>query len=183
MIQGGNLPELRRECAQRLMEIGFDGYGFGGWPIGSDGRLVDMVGFVAELVPPDLPLHGLGIGKPENLVQAYRQGYGTFDCVLPTRDGRHRRLYRFREPLHKTTLEGNGFYEFLYLDHERSRRNAGPIEEGCDCPVCRQFSRAYLHHLNRIGDPLARRLATLHNLRFFTRLVEELGRRSSVSNA
>ena len=95
VIQGGNDLALRRECAARLLEIGFDGFGFGGWPL-ERGRLSEMVAATAGLVPRSFPLHGLGIGKPENLVAAFRAGYRTFDCVIPTRDARHGTALRVR---------------------------------------------------------------------------------------
>ena len=134
-----------------------------------------MVAAVAEMLPRETPLHGLGIGKPENLVRAYDAGYRTFDCVLPTRDARHKRLYRFSQDLGTTDLRAMGFYQTLYFDRDDAMRDSRPIEDGCDCPTCHRFSRAYLYHLHRIRDPLVLRLATMHNLRFYTRLVEKLG--------
>jgi queuine tRNA-ribosyltransferase len=175
VIQGGSDLALRRECAGRLLEIGFDGYGFGGWPL-DKGRLSDMVAATAQLVPPGLPLHGLGIGKPENLVAAFRAGYRTFDCVIPTRDARHGRLFVFESQPGRVDLDAPGFYRPLSLESSRLRRERGPLETGCDCPCCRRYSAAYLHHLYAVGDAAAARLATLHNLRFYTRLVEALAR-------
>lgn len=175
VIQGGGDLGLRRECAQRLLEIGFDGFGFGGWPL-EHGRLSEMVAATAQLLPPGTPLHGLGIGKPENLVAAFRAGYRTFDCVIPTRDARHGRLFAFAGPPAGIDLDAPGFYSPLSLESSRLRRQAGPLEPGCDCPCCRRYSAAYLHHLHAIGDAAAARLATLHNLRFYTRLVEALRR-------
>ena len=174
VIQGGDDLSLRTECAGRLLEIGFDGYGYGGWPLDNSGVMVDMVGRVAELVPDDLPLHALGIGKPENLVAAYRLGYDLFDCVIPTRDARHRRLYAFREPLEQVDLGTSDFYKNIYIGDRRHLRDESPIEEGCDCLCCERYSRAFLHHLFRVGDGLAQRLATIHNLRFYVRLTDLL---------
>jgi queuine tRNA-ribosyltransferase len=171
VIQGGSDLDLRRECADRLLEIGFDGYGFGGWPVDGEGNLIDAVAFVSELLPALTPRHALGIGKPENVVRAFKLGYGLFDCVIPTRDARHRRLYRFAE---SAPSESRDFYETLYLTDHRHRRTDSPIEEGCDCLCCRRYSTAYLHHLFAVEDPLASRLATIHNLRFYSRLIENL---------
>lgn len=170
VIQGGNDPGLRRECAEQLFEMGFDGYGFGGWPISSEGRLVEMVQYVAELIPEAVPRYALGIGKPENLVQCARWGYHLFDCAIPTRDARHRRLYVFTESGTSPSLRGKDFYDCLYLQDRKHARAKGPIEETCDCLCCRNYSLAYLHHLFQVSDPLAYRLATIHNLRFYTRL-------------
>jgi queuine tRNA-ribosyltransferase len=164
VVQGGASLELRRECSARLVEIGFDGYGFGGWPVDAEGRLVEMVEVVAGLLPPDAPKHALGIATPGNVARAWRAGYGVFDCALPTRDARHGRLM----------IREDGRDRYLYVrDRERLLEDR-PVEEGCDCATCRRFSRAYLHHLFRVGDAAAPRLAPIHNLRFYVRLMERL---------
>jgi queuine tRNA-ribosyltransferase len=184
VVQGGNDRGLRRDCAEGLMEIGFDGYGFGGWPTDSEGRLVDAVHHTAELIPEKYVLHGLGIGKPENLVEAFIAGYRIFDCVLPTRDARHRRLYAF-DPDAQAEVFRNGsasmedlrhlqsrdFYHHVYIGDKRFLRDEDPIDGSCDCRCCRRYSRSYLHHLFRVGDTLAFRLASIHNLRFYARLI------------
>lgn len=174
IIQGGPDPALRRQCAERLLEIGFDGYGFGGWPIADDGGLVDMVGHVAQLVPADTPLHGLGIGKPENVVAAFAAGYRMFDCVIPTRDARHRRIYALNAPPRCSEPSARDFYQCLYLQDDVHVDAESPLDPACDCLTCTRYSRAYLCHLFKINDALASRLATIHNLRFYTRLVELL---------
>ena len=176
VVQGGENRELRRQCADRLIEIGFDGYGFGGWPIGEGGSLRESVAYTAELLPENSMKHALGIGKPENLVQAYGLGYDIFDCVIPTRDARHRRLYVFNEPLESTGFVGREFYTAVYIGDKKYVRDKRPLEETCDCLCCRRYSRAYLHHLFRIDDGLALSLATRHNLRFYSRLMEALRR-------
>jgi len=168
VVQGGADAALRRTCAERLLDIGFDGFGFGGWPIGDDGQLVDAVGMVAKLVPEHFPKHALGIGKPENVIAAHRLGYDLFDCVIPTRDARHQRLYVF------TASDTADSHACVYIQDERYARDERPVEEGCDCLCCRRYSRAYLHHVFRINDPLASRLATIHNLRFYARLIARL---------
>jgi queuine tRNA-ribosyltransferase len=167
VVQGGSDPALRRRCVEELLEIGFDGFGFGGWPISDDGQLVEMVQAVAELLPPAVPKHALGIGSPENVRAAWRAGYSLFDCSLPTRNARRGRLY-VRDG---GTSRG---YSVLVAGDERWSRDRRPVEEGCDCPCCGSVSRAYLAHLFRIEDALALRLATLHNLRFYRRMLEGL---------
>ncbi len=176
VIQGGDDPALRRECATRLLEIGFDGYAFGGWPVREDGVLVESVALVAELAPKDQPLWGLGIGKPENLVAAARRGYTLFDCVLPTRDARHGRLYVRLGGVQTKCASVNDppWYEHLYLGDEKHAVADEPLEPGCPCPTCARWSRGYLHHLWQVKDPLGLRLATLHNLSFYARLMKEL---------
>ncbi|MCZ6631827.1 MAG: tRNA guanosine(34) transglycosylase Tgt [bacterium] len=172
VVQGGRSPALRKRCAESLLEIGFDGYGYGGWPVDSDGGLVDEVGLVAELIPDGVPRHALGIGKPENLVRGFQLGYDTFDCTIPTRDARHKRLYVFNDVLGGDL--GPDFYRYLYIDDERYARDRAPLDETCDCLCCGRYSRAYLHHLFQVNDGLAFRLATVHNLRFYARLMAHL---------
>ncbi len=171
VIQGGHSRALRTECATRLLEMGFDGYGFGGWPIDDTGRLYDSVQHVAELVPRGRPLWALGIGKPEHVHRCVQMGYHLFDCVLPTRDARHGRLYTFRT---QATGSPAFEYEFVQIETDRHARDALPIDPTCDCVVCRNYSRAYLHHLFAVRDMLAARLATIHNLRFYARLFDRL---------
>lgn len=174
VIQGGDDPHLRRRCAEQLQEIGFDGYAYGGWPITANGRLADSLAQVAELTPPDLPRFGLGIGKPETLAAAYRLGYRLFDCVIPTRDARRQRLYVFADSPSPGVPNGKDFYHCLYLQDKKHAHDNQPVELGCDCLCCRSHSRAYLHHLFKIRDGLAQRLATIHNLTFYRRLLSAL---------
>ncbi len=174
IVQGGADRELRRECALELAAIGFDGYGFGGWPVDDAGRLLDLVGYVAAQLPPGSLLHGLGIGKPDTLVNAWRAGYRLFDCVIPTRDGRHGRLYYFREEPERSSLEGRDFYGEIGIGAERYAREHRPVDPSCRCPLCARYSTAYLHHLFAIRDAAGARLATLHNLTFYTRLIGRL---------
>jgi queuine tRNA-ribosyltransferase len=102
-------------------------------------------------------------------------GWRIFDCVLPTRDARHGRLYVFDAPrLDAVDLSAPSFYHFLYLRDEKHKRQKGPVSDACDCPCCRHYSLAYLHHLFDVGDPLGLRLATLHNLRFYTQVLARI---------
>jgi len=164
VVQGGEDRDLRRECAEGLLEIGFDGYGFGGWPVDSKGNLTEAVGLLRELIPAEFPLHALGVGKPGNIRKAVAMGYSMFDCVLPTRDARQGRIV-------VRTEKGHGY---LHIRDEKYMKDGKPLEDGCDCLCCSRYGRAYLHHLFVIGDALAMRLATIHNLRAYSRLMEEL---------
>jgi queuine tRNA-ribosyltransferase len=176
VIQGGGFPDLRRKCAEGLLEIGFDGFGYGGWPLDGKGNLLsEIVGLTRELVPNEFPMHALGIGHPLNLVETYRLGYDIFDCALPTRDARHGRLMRFTIPP-EAPLEGKAWLEYVYMQDKKYIKDTRPISEFCDCPVCTHYSLGYLHHLFKTGDWLFYRLATLHNLRFMTQLTERLER-------
>lgn len=178
VVQGGNDLELRRECAESLLEIGFDGYGFGGVPVGRDGRLLEMAAQVAQLLPGEAPKHALGVGSPENLVAAWRGGYRLFDCALPTRDARHGRLYLLR-PGWQGALQGD-FCDRLYVRDQRHRASPQPIDPSCDCLLCARYCAAWLQHLFAIGDSTGARLATIHNLRTYARLIAELRGGSAV---
>ena len=174
VIQGGGHPDLRRKCAEGLLEIGFDGFGYGGWPLDAQGNLLtEMVALTRELVPEEFPMHALGIGHPINLMKTYRLGYDIFDCALPTRDARHGRMMRYTIPP-ETPLSGKDWLEYVYIQDKKYIKDNRPISEFCDCPVCKHYSVGYLHHLFKTGDWLYQRLATLHNLRFMTLLTERL---------
>jgi queuine tRNA-ribosyltransferase len=172
VVQGGGVERLRRQCATELAAIGFDGYGFGGWPLDADGGLLaEPMRWVAESLPPDAPKHALGVGRPDHVVSAHAIGYSIFDCALPTRDARHGRLYAFRPGwADRRPAPGDPFYRAVRIHDAPYRIDHGPVEEGCDCPLCTRHSAAYLHHLFKVGDLSAERLATLHNLRFYVRL-------------
>lgn len=170
VVQGGPDERRRRRCAEALAEVGFDGYGFGGYPIVSGG-LVEEVAMVAELTPPGGVLHGLGIGTPESLVSAWRSGYRMFDCTLPTRNGRRGVVYA---DLDLTRLDdGAGFYRVAKLGDEKWVRRRGPIDSNCDCEMC-TLPVGYVAHLFRLDEVLAGTLASLHNLRFYTRVTDAL---------
>jgi len=175
VIQGGASKALRQYCAEELLAIGFDGFGFGGWPLDAAGDLlVDTLAWTRELVPAPLPLHALGIGHPESIVRAAAMGYALFDSALPTRDARQGRLYHVQEGLEQVDLRQPGWFDRIYLRDEKQARARGPIDEGCSCPACARFSLAYLHHLFRNDDAQVARLATLHNLTFMARLTARL---------
>ena len=176
VVQGGRVESLRRQCASELAAIGFDGYGFGGWPLAADGALLaEPMRWVAESLPDHAAKHALGVGRPDHVVTAAALGYSMFDCALPTRDARHGRLYAFREGWSaRRPAPGDPFYRAVRIHDQPFRVDHGPIEEGCDCPVCSRYSAAYLHHLFKVGDISAERLATLHNLRFYVRLFDLL---------
>ena len=174
VVQGGGSKELRRQCAEELLSIGFDGFGLGGWPLDSDGKLlVNVIQYIRELIPRHVPLHALGVGQPANVVACAGLGYGLFDSTMPTRDARHGRLYVFRDEPSTSSLRGD-WYSYLYIHDAEHIRASRPISAHCDCLCCEEYSLAYLHHLFKLGDPLYYRLATMHNLRFMTQLTQRL---------
>lgn len=176
VVQGGYDEGLRARCAEALLEIGFDGIGFGGWPLTPEGGLAaDTLEHAASLIPDPLPRFALGVGKPEHIVRCFGMGWRIFDCVLPTRDARHGRLYAFAAgSLEEVDVWQDGFYRFVYVRDEKHKRTKGPISTACDCPCCRRYSLAYLHHLFAIDDPLGMRLASLHNLRFYRQVIDRV---------
>ncbi|MEE1201070.1 MAG: tRNA guanosine transglycosylase [Christensenellales bacterium] len=179
IVQGGADPALRAECGRRLEEIGFDGYGFGGWPLDASGAFrPDILKMAADAMPDKKVKYAMGLGKPEEIVQCVAMGYSLFDCVIPTREARHQRLYVFADGC--DTPDGvrrpdGKFYRYHYAMDDHHARDNRPVDPRCDCPLCRKHSRAYLHHLFKMNDPHAMRLATAHNLRFYGRLMELLG--------
>ncbi|HEY5973550.1 MAG TPA: tRNA guanosine(34) transglycosylase Tgt [Geobacteraceae bacterium] len=158
IVQGGIFPELRRQSAEELQEIGFDGYALGGVSVGEEkARLLEVMEFSAPLFPVDQPRYVMGIGTPEDLVEGIRCGYDMFDCVMPTRNARNGML----------------FTSFGRLNIKRAEfaEDDGPIDPDCGCYVCRNYSRAYLRHLYRAGEILASRLNTWHNLHYYLTLM------------
>ncbi|HKI97385.1 MAG TPA: tRNA guanosine(34) transglycosylase Tgt [bacterium] len=160
IVQGGVLPALRRESAEGLRTIGFDGYAIGGLSVGEPrAAMHETVAVTAPLLPADQPRYLMGAGEPADLLYAIGQGVDMFDCVLPTRNARNGTLYTRRGKVN--------------IKQARYREDPTPLEEGCPCPACRHYSRGYLSHLYRSGEILSMRLNTWHNLRFYLTLVRE----------
>lgn len=174
VVQGGNYIAQRKRCAEELTKIGFDGFGFGGWPIGEDGQLnVQSLRATVEFTKDSSYHYALGVGDPKSCVECVKMGYNIFDCVLPSRDARHGRLYVWRNDINKVDLNSD-FYDYLRIDKAEYALDQKPISSFCDCYTCQNFSRAYLRHLFKIHETLAFRLATIHNLRFYSQLFELL---------
>lgn len=175
IIQGGGSAGLRRICAEALLEIGFDGYGFGGWPLDQQGQLLtEMLEFTRQLIPRQFPLHALGVGHPASVVTCSQLGYDLFDCSLPTRDARQGRLYRFHAPPQDLDFSGDPFFDYVYVQDEKFIKASQPISPYCDALCCRHYTLAYIRHLFHLNDHLAARLATIHNLRFMSQLMKRL---------
>ena len=177
IIQGGNDKALRKQCADALLQMGYSGFGFGGWPLDENGKLTEeILAYTAQLIPDGMVKYAMGVGRPENIVACVGMGYNLFDCVIPTREARHNRLYVFNEEFENPgdiDLSRN-FYRYHYILDDEYRRDGRPISHLCDCLACTNYSRAYVRHLVSIGDSLGHRLATMHNLRFYTMLMETL---------
>ncbi len=175
VIQGGGSTELRQRCGEALLEIGFDGYGYGGWPLDKDGALVtDMLAFTRSLVPAHFPMHALGVGHPVNVTACAQMGYGLFDSALPTRDARRGRVYTFTSATATPATHTSDWFRFLYITDDKHIKAAEPISPYCDCLTCQRYSRGYLHHLFQRNEASFQRLTTIHNLHFMTQLTRQL---------
>jgi queuine tRNA-ribosyltransferase len=173
VIQGGGYPELRRRCAEALLEIGFDGFGYGGWPLDKQNKLLtEIISYTRSLIPPCYAMHALGVGHPANIVACASAGYTLFDSAMPTRDARHARLYVFTTERPTLSANTSEWFDYVYAGDDKQIKADGPISAWCDCPCCARYSLGYLHHLFKIGDGLFNRLATLHNLRFMVQLTD-----------
>jgi queuine tRNA-ribosyltransferase len=158
IVQGSVFAELRAESAKTLVAIGFDGYAIGGLAVGEGQALMlETTALTTAALPPDRPRYLMGVGKPADLIGAVARGVDLFDCVLPTRSGRTAQAWTAAGPLN--------------LRNQRHADDPAPLEPGCACPACRQFSRAYLHHLVKAGEILAAMLLTWHNLYFYQALM------------
>lgn len=182
VVQGGEYLDLRKESAESLAEIGFDGFGYGGWPIKSDGTFnYEVAQVIAENAPKNYFLYGLGVGKPHEIVRLNQMGYTVFDCVLPTRDARHGRLYVYNaDSINEIDVFSDNFYTYYNPHKEVHKEDVNPVSHACDCLLCTRYSRAYLHHLWKLKDITALRLATIHNLRFYSLLMEKLREKTAI---
>jgi queuine tRNA-ribosyltransferase len=177
VVQGGADMALRRQCAEALLEIGFDGFGYGGWPIDAQGNLLtEIVNYTRELIPRQFPMHALGIGHPPSILACTQMGYEIFDSAMPTRDARHGRLYTFAQDPASEDLFGDDWFAYVYVTDDKYIKDARPVSPWCDCPACSRYSLGYLHHLFKVNDALFFRLATLHNLRFMAQFMAKLKR-------
>lgn len=167
VIQGGYSKELRKQCAEELIKIGFDAYGFGGYVVDKEGNLdLDISKYIADLIPNDAIKFALGVGRISDIYNLAKMGWDIFDCTLPTRDARHKRLYILNEAKDNC--------DYLYLDKTKHATNFEKIDATCDCLTCKNYTISYLNHLFSSNDTLAYRLASIHNLRTYTRLIESL---------
>ncbi|MDD4556644.1 MAG: tRNA guanosine(34) transglycosylase Tgt [Alphaproteobacteria bacterium] len=161
-IQQGNVFEdLRQESADKLREIGFDGYAIGGLAVGEgQEEMFKVLDYAPSMLPEDKPRYLMGVGRPDDIVGAVLRGVDMFDCVMPTRSGR--------------TAQAFTKYGTVNIRNARHREDHRPLAEGCSCPLCQNYSRAYLHHLQKCNEVLAIMLLTWHNIQYYQDLMKGL---------
>jgi queuine tRNA-ribosyltransferase len=161
IVQGGMYRDLRKQSAEQLMEMDFDGYAIGGLSVGEPRDLtLEMIAEVLPMLPKDKPRYVMGVGYPDEIEQYARMGVDMMDCVLPTRAARHGLLF---------TSEGR-----LTIKNKRFAEDQGPPDPNCDCMVCRRYTRAYLRHLMQAGEALSATLNTIHNLAYYLGIMERV---------
>ena len=157
--QGSIFKDLREESANSLKSIEFDGYAIGGLAVGEgQDKMFEVLDYAPEMLPNDKPRYLMGVGKPDDIVGAVLRGVDMFDCVMPTRSGR--------------TAQAFTEYGPINIRNARHKEDHRPIEEGCDCPLCTNYSRAYIHHLQKCNEILAVMLLSWHNIRYYERLMQ-----------
>jgi len=175
VIQGGRDKKLRKYCTEELLKIGFDGFGYGGEEKVKGSINLDLAKFLRSLVPDKYIMYALGVGKPHDVVNMSRIGYSIFDCVLPTRDARHGRLYVYNaDSIDKIDIRKKEFYRTINPNKRKYLEENSPVSLACDCLLCKNYSMAYIFHLFKVKDISAFRLATIHNLRFYSILMSKL---------
>ena len=161
IVQGGVHADLRRASLETLVKIGFEGLAVGGLAVGeTQVEREQILDAVVPHMPPAKPRYLMGVGRPEDIVEAVRRGIDMFDCVMPTRHARNAHLF---------TRSG-----VVNIRNAAHTRDTGPVEEGCGCYTCRHFSRSYLRHLDKCNEILGAHLNTVHNLHFYQRLMREI---------
>jgi queuine tRNA-ribosyltransferase len=161
IVQGSTYLDLRKQSAQEIADIDFPGYAIGGLSVGEpQNAMLEMLDAVTDILPADTPKHLLGVGFPEDIIKAVELGVDTFDCVIPTRLARH-----------GTFLSAEGR---INIRHAKFEKDFSPLETACDCYACQNFSKAYIRHLFWAREILALQLLTIHNLRYYMRLMEKI---------
>ncbi len=173
IVQGSIYEDLRARSAKELTAIDFDGFAIGGLAVGeTHEEMYEMLDVVCPLLPKNKPRYLMGVGKPENIVEAVRRGVDMFDCVIPSREARHARLYSFVEAV--DSFLSRDFYIEETITNEKFSQDFSPISKTSNVNLLKKYSKAYLHHLFKIGDPLALTLATLNNIEFYLKLMEQI---------
>lgn len=175
IVQGGTDRELREKSARQITAVDFDGYAIGGLAVGeSEQEMYSVLDYATGFLPSDKPRYLMGVGYPHQIVEAVKRGVDMFDCVIPTREARHGRLYRFGGGVTSVLDAGPEFYDKLNINNEEYKFDMSPINATSRFTALRTYSKAYLRHLFVVEDPLAPRLATLNNLEFYLALMSKI---------
>lgn len=171
IVQGGTDSKLRALSAKQLITIGFDGYALGGLAVGEPVKaMLKTLDAAIPFLPEDKPRYLMGVGYPEQIAEAVKRGIDMFDCVLPTRNARHGLLFTNL----KVSKNLSVAYKTIRIKQSRFAKDIKPVDPTCSCPACKNYSRAYLRHLFSAEEPLALRLATIHNVHFYLNLMKQI---------
>lgn len=164
IVQGSVYKDLRIKSAKFLSDLDFDGYALGGLAVGEPiKKMYQVLAYTLPELPENKPRYLMGMGKPEQIIEAVKHGVDMFDCVIPTREARHGRLYKTQNSINRT----QGFYKIININNAKYKNSTQSIDKNCTCELCQNYSAGYLHHLFKSGEPLALRLASLHNVKFY----------------
>ncbi len=170
IVQGASFKDLRKRSAQDMAALGFEGFAIGGVAVGEPhDEMMKAIEYAIPYLPEETPKHLLGVGTPFDIIQGVARGCDTFDCVIPTREARHGRLY-----ISARSDDGKEGYETIDVRLEKYKEDFTPIDSSCNCYACLNHTRAYMRHLFASGEMLGTRLATMHNLRFYLNLMEKV---------
>lgn len=176
IVQGASFADLRRQSAEDMVNLGFEGFAIGGVAVGEPHEeMMKAVEAAIPHLPKNSPKHLLGVGTPFDIIQAVARGCDTFDCVIPTREARHGRLYISAKNVETPQGFAEG-YTTIDIRLEKYKEDFTPVDNTCDCYLCLNHTKAYLRHLLATGEPLAIRLATMHNLKFYLNLMAKIRR-------
>ncbi len=176
IVQGSSYKDLRLRSAKELVAMNFDGYAVGGLAVGEPAdTMYEVLEYTVPALPENKPRYLMGVGKPEQIVESVKLGIDMFDCVIPTRHARHGLLYVWKGD----KITGD-FYKEVRIKQSKFSADMKPLDKYCDCYTCKNFSLSYLRHLFMTSDPLAYRLATIHNLNFYLTLMSRI--RKAITN-
>lgn len=180
VVQGGEFVDLRKQCVNGLKEVAkkvgrkWDGYGFGARHIDDNGKFMEnILRKTANFIPKNSIKFALGIGTPTDIVRCVKLGWDMFDCVIPTREGRHGKLFLWKnnEDFFDNEID---FYKTINITNEKYKSDFEPVEKKCSCELCQKYSRSFIYHLFKSGDPNGMRLASIHNLHFYFKLMNKI---------
>ena len=180
VVQGGNDKKAREECAKELKRIGFDIYGFGGWPMTPEGKLnIKILEHFLKIIPANSVAYAMGLGTPDDIYTLSYMGYHLFDCTIPTRNARHGSLF---------VTKGHGepkgkHYDLLHIKTARYEYDNKPIDPTCNCPVCQNYTRSYIRFLFKSKNPVASTLASIHNIWWYSNFMDNLRTKILANNA